>query len=250
LRLQRGEWIPEATGVSAHLRALWVDERGADAGGSDARGECVAVGARGTILRREAGGKWRRDRSGFGDDLHGVWGSGPTDVFAVGRRGTIAHFDGSRWTRRAVGGRAHLFDVWGTGPDHVVVVGGHGLVLRYDGRRWAAEPTPSRATLRGVWGSGKNDVYAVGDGVVLHDAGQGWQIVQDERDISLRRVFGRSAREVYAVGGPGAVLRFDGTTWHRERSGMAGFIRGGVTDAGGRVFIAGAEGAILSKRIQ
>lgn len=39
------------------------------------------------------------DDDGYHDpfDFYGVWGSGPSDVFAVGYQDTILHYDGSSW---------------------------------------------------------------------------------------------------------------------------------------------------------
>ncbi len=48
-----------------------------------------------------------------GNDLHGVWGSGPDDVFAVGDLGTILHYDGHDWDMMPSGTDANLYAVWG-----------------------------------------------------------------------------------------------------------------------------------------
>src|SRR5262245_47950666 len=71
------------------------------------------------------------------DAITDIWGSGPGDVYAVGRDGTIAHSNGA------------YFD-------------------------W--EVQAKLATLRfvGIWGSGPADVYAAAwDGVILHSRGDG-----------------------------------------------------------------------------
>src|SRR2546422_1531974 len=43
---------------------------------------------------------WTAQTSGTSQHLLGVWGSGGTDVFAVGGGGTIVHYDGTSWTDR------------------------------------------------------------------------------------------------------------------------------------------------------
>ncbi|MEE4112828.1 MAG: hypothetical protein V2I40_08435, partial [Desulfobacteraceae bacterium] len=40
---------------------------------------------------------WTNDWAYEVGDLGAVWGSASNDVFAVGKRGIILHFDGSRW---------------------------------------------------------------------------------------------------------------------------------------------------------
>ena len=58
-----------------------------------------------------------RHRRGRGDlGFTGVWGSGPADVWVVGRRGEIVHWDGAAWTRTPSVTGEWLSDVWGAGP--------------------------------------------------------------------------------------------------------------------------------------
>ncbi|MCC6748581.1 MAG: hypothetical protein IT371_13040 [Deltaproteobacteria bacterium] len=94
--------------------------------------------------------------------LRAVWGSGPSDVFAVGDHGTVAHYDGKRWTGLTVGSEA-LHAVWGTGPGNVYVGGEGGRILRYDGKAFTQVAERSRVPrVRGLWGSSPTNVYAVG----------------------------------------------------------------------------------------
>src|SRR5262245_48451313 len=41
---------------------------------------------------------WSRVDLGNANHLASIWGSGPSDVFAVGTNGTIVHYDGAAWT--------------------------------------------------------------------------------------------------------------------------------------------------------
>jgi hypothetical protein len=49
---------------------------------------------------------WREVELGFSlgsDELfHSIWGSSPDDVYAVGRNGLLAHYDGAKWNRLEV----------------------------------------------------------------------------------------------------------------------------------------------------
>ncbi len=64
-------------------------------------------------------------------DLFGVWGSGPSDVWAVGWGGTILRWDGRAWARVSSGATVDLLGVWGSGPSDVWAVGEGGTILRY-----------------------------------------------------------------------------------------------------------------------
>jgi hypothetical protein len=61
-----------------------------------------------------------------------------------------------------------LFGVWGSGPSDVTAVGGDGIagddVLHFDGVAWTASPSGTTQPLRSVWGLGAGALFAVGDG--------------------------------------------------------------------------------------
>ncbi|MBS1150896.1 MAG: hypothetical protein H6Q89_2594, partial [Myxococcaceae bacterium] len=96
------------------------------------------------------------------------------DVWAVGET-AIAHWDGLGWATLADGGPPQgLYGVWGSGPSDVWAVGGAGTVLRYDGGAWAVDGSPG-AGLQGVWGGAADDVWTVGlGGTLKHWDGSGW----------------------------------------------------------------------------
>src|SRR5438309_411554 len=48
--------------------------------------------------------------------LEAVWGTGATDVWAVGEGGTAVHFDGHAWALTDTGTTESLTSVHGTGP--------------------------------------------------------------------------------------------------------------------------------------
>lgn len=43
-----------------------------------------------------------------------IWGPSPTDIYFVGRKGTIVHHNGSSWQKMYSGTDVELLDVWGT----------------------------------------------------------------------------------------------------------------------------------------
>jgi hypothetical protein len=77
-----------------------------------------------------------------------MWGSGPEDIFAVGRR-TIVHYDGLRWRTQENHALSGIFGVAGSGPDDVYAVGSLLTIQRYDGERWRLEHMDKGAGLRG-----------------------------------------------------------------------------------------------------
>ncbi len=96
--------------------------------------------------------------------LDAVWGSGPEDLFAVGNRGLILHYDGDRWVHMDSGCDDGLRAVGGTAGDRVVAVGYGGAVVRYDGERWQPEWIPEAYTLRAVFFTPEGQIVVAGSG--------------------------------------------------------------------------------------
>jgi hypothetical protein len=69
-----------------------------------------------------------------GRDLLDVWAALPTDVFAVGRYGTVLYFDGVSWRKQQAPTTEDLCAVWGSSPTDVFAVG-YGTIVHYDERR-------------------------------------------------------------------------------------------------------------------
>ena len=95
-----------------------------------------------------------------------VWGSSGTDVFAVGDKGTILHYDGDSWDPMNSGTQAELKGVWGSGAGDVFAAGyigssGAGVIVHYDGNSWTPMNCGATGRLTGVWGTSATDVFAL-----------------------------------------------------------------------------------------
>jgi hypothetical protein len=103
--------------------------------------------------------------------------------------------------------------LWGTSPDDVFAVGRDGTILHYDGLRWTVQPTDTTVDLLAVHGRAPNDVYAVGsDLTILHHDGVDWRTVRSGPSSGfsgpLVSVLASAADVVYA-GGPDGLFRLD-----------------------------------------
>ena len=123
-----------------------------------------------------------------------VWGSAADDVYVVGQRGVVLHWNGSVWEELFVfeQGQAaqDLIAVWGTDSEKVAIVGGrnNGILILKDGpdlqNDWRTIDLASNAYagLNGVWMQGSK-IHAAGNfGQILrvdYDSGT------IEQDISL-----------------------------------------------------------------
>jgi hypothetical protein len=176
-----------------------------------------------------------------------VWGSGPSDVWAVGTAGNgdpISHWDGAAWSNVTVSANPRLTSVWGSGPNDVWAVGdnfeGSAVILHYDGNQWSTAPStfPGNGiligSLNGVWGSGPRDVWAVGsfslanDPVaagILHWDGSAWSsAMTGTSGEHFTAVWGSGPADVWVVDSASNFVHWNGTTWSPFMSGRTQII--------------------------
>ena len=178
--------------------------------------------------------------------LWSVWSSSPNDVFAVGERGTIIHFDGHHWTTMATPTDRHLHGIWGSSATNVYAVGQVGTILHYDGTHWQQVYQLSvDVTAVAITGFGPHDIFVVGDeGLILRFDGVDWQRMDSNNKDALYGVWGLDAEHVLAVGDFGTVLRWNGKDWKAFNAGTENFLYSVWGDALDNIFVAGLGGTI------
>jgi hypothetical protein len=174
---------------------------GAGSGGDTGTGGDTGGGA--------MGGTWTEESAPEATSpLTGVWGSGLSDVSAVGYSGTLLHWNGSAWSDLAGVTTANLYGVWGTSNTNAWAVGVgdssgdfNATILQWNGSAWSSvDASAASGGLASIWGSGANDVYAVGDpeaddAAIIHWDGSSWQQVSADRyDLSALRGMGERTR--------------------------------------------------------
>lgn len=185
-------------------------------------GEVVFVANGGTALRWD-GASFTVQETPTTEDLWGVWGASPDDLWAVGGSGfaeseaVIVHWDGSAWTQVELPPLERdsrgLFKVWGTGADDVYAVGHLGLVLHWDGATWTELFVGASNDLVSLWGTGPDHIVIVG---------------------------GRSN---------GSVSFWDGETWTTEILGPIPGLNGVWMRTPGVAHVAGTRGRILKVQV-
>ncbi len=198
-------------------------------------------------------------------DLRAVWGSASTDVFAVGKRGLILHYNGTRW-KPMYGGTVEcgfgykMKDIWGSSATDIYAVGcydahgeqlescreNNGAILHYDGTSWEVLPTGIMSNLTGLWGSSASDIVAVGEGgAVYHFDGNTWTPETSNTTANLTAVWGASGSDLFAVGSNGTILHYNGMAWSPMTSGTTSQLNDVWGLSGTNVFAVGAGGTVL-----
>ncbi len=107
-----------------------------------------------------------------------------------------------------------LLDIWGSGPDDIYIVGRPGVLLHWNGTEWALQSLGTSETLTAVWGTGPTDVFVVGHkGLVYHFNGSGWSQMGSgtSRNRLLRRRGPGNA--IYIAAKRRSLFRLDGGNW-------------------------------------
>ncbi|HEX5060313.1 MAG TPA: hypothetical protein VFV99_13185 [Kofleriaceae bacterium] len=173
-----------------------------------AANDIYAVGADGSTgeanLLHYNGTTWEDQSSRvmpLGKSLSGVWGSGPSDVYATAEA-KLLHYNGTAWSDAGLVTTHKLTKVWGASASDVFVVGEGGAIYHYDGTAWTqmivplATTTPTDDAWSDVNGTGANDVWVVGNRTLLHYDGTSWSPVS--------RLSAGAAEAVWSM--PGAVV--------------------------------------------
>ena len=222
---------PAGTPTSRVLQGVW----------SDGASNAWAVGNLNTILRYN-GTAWTvvsdaNKPIGTTDNYNAVWGVG-SDVWVAGD-GAVLHCKSAASCTVETSSATILHSIWGSSASNVFAVGAGGRILRYNGTSWSPMTSPTGRTLARVTGSGANDVWAVGDSVLVHFDGTQWTNVPMTGDLgrAASRVpsfqqgpaqqgtfqvglWARGPREAYLGGDNGMIVRWDGDEWRQTRDGF------------------------------
>jgi hypothetical protein len=182
-------WAGQSTGLDAGERQTLRGVHVASAGEVYAfGGDPWGAGVGGFLHRWDPPGYWESGATGSATDLRGVFQAAPGVTFAVGSAGTVLVTDGAAWRAMDSGTTANLWSVHGTSAHDLWAVG-DGAILHFDGTAWAAHEHPvPEATLFAVWSFGPDEVYAAWGPRFTSDLGP-------------------------FLSQPGGLLRYDGSQW-------------------------------------
>ncbi len=265
--LQRdgSRWWQLKTGTDADLAAVWESE----AGQVWAVGDGVTLRWDGKSLTRLRGPK-----------LTGVWGSDDDDVWAIGLRPDDSGYGVARWKDGAwqwlelpkVSGDRLLRRLTGSGRRDVWVAGMIGTgedalpsVLQWNGRSWRELPISSEGEVGQTYdlqAFGASDAWVCGERGVAHWDGKRWTphafgtlpgAVADSHE-PCRKLLGRSPGDLYALSEnltarSWRLNHWDGTSWTATRATVPQDGVNAFAASLGKLWVAGARGALLEKEL-
>ena len=194
-------------------------------------------------IRSAETSEWLEPTSGMQGDLHGIWGTGPDNLWGVGPGGRMVHKGPLGWSPQPNFTNIDLNAIWGSAADAIVAVGDKGTILQFAGATWKPAFTtgPVKWTLRDVHGQ-----WIVGDGGILRRVGTQWLPQSVLHSSGLRGVYSLADDLAFAVGDAGKMLTWNGTQWSSEIVGPADGRSLNAVSSDGQVVVAvGDQGTIV-----
>jgi hypothetical protein len=110
--------------------------------------------------------------------FYAIWGSGPTDLYAVG--GGASHSTGNGiWSKpsQKVTGSAPVLGIWGSSATDIYAVagdtGGHTIYHSTGDGDWYSQDSPAAYEMLSIFGIDAQHIYATGANLVAFSAGDG-----------------------------------------------------------------------------
>jgi cysteine-rich repeat protein len=190
--------------------------------------------APGDGCRADCRGRWTAMTTGTFADLYAVWGSSPTNVYAVGNDSTIVHYDGTKWTQVQTSGPIDYSDVWGSGTTDVFAVGyavnsNAGRVDRFNGLSFSSMHLyASNVFVSTIHGQSATDFWVGGANsntntpVLQRYTGGGWPAASSTCTgvtAGFASIWTDASGKAWAVSGNGDLCAFNGvSTWTKAAS--------------------------------
>jgi hypothetical protein len=208
LRFHGGDWETYLA-PTPYVRAVWSDR--------SYEAWALAGGIPDDSLLNFDGKDWSIAHS-VPHRLHGISGSAPDQVWAVGEKGALVRFDGCFADRRA-GSVVDLNKVFGLSDTDVWAAGKSGTVLRRAPTEWETIQLPTQRTFSAIGGTSTDDLWVVGDaGTSFHFDGKSWTNVPSGTSYDLTSIWASGPADVWAGSWEPAhavstFLHWDGEAW-------------------------------------
>lgn len=205
-----------------------------------------AVGKDGEVLQLVSG-TWTSVGGFTNEDLYGVWAASETEVYAVGKKGTLYRYNGGSWSDQSVAAGADnkdIEDAWGDG-NFFYAISEQGRLYRYDRNTGSWLPPDTSCTagdrFEDLWGDSSGNVYlAAQKDVYIYD-GASCTLAATANE-NLLGIYGwAQGGSVFAVGKKGTVLEYDGDTWTETQTVEEDELKDDWVSPAGNAYYAGKK---------
>jgi hypothetical protein len=155
-----------------------------------------------------------------------IWGTSLNNLFFVGRKGSIVHYDGSNWQKLESGTSVNINDIWGsynnqTGKSFILCAAsnvyqlGENKILSINDQNevdFISWNTGRR--VHSVWFENNFKMHASGSGVFFGSSNSEWKEQTDLPLTFTRRIRGNAKNDLFVTGDFGLVAHFNGVEWN------------------------------------
>jgi len=153
-------------------------------------------------------------------------GTAPQDLYWVGPRNLICHWDGAQTTlyEAPMAPRSGLRSLAIAADGTVTAVGDYGMIVRLNNGALSSDSSGFQQTVTGLWGTDSSTIFAATAGNGYHSwDGSVFQPMPRQGSGTPHEIAGLSADHAYACGYDededlGFVDRWDGTAWQQWRA--------------------------------
>jgi len=228
---------------------------GNEAGVQDGGGD-TTVADTGPVDASAAKYPWTKvPTPGKPESLYDIWGTGPSNIYAVGQKGTILRFTGRKsgtqpwWTAISSPTTSDLHGVWGSSRFDVFAMGEKGTIAWFDGTKWTKSSSLFTHNFRAVHGSGHAAVFALGEFGTLAQIQRAttpntWKTTKPGPVQTYLGGWG-GAKNIIIAGTSGTLMRHDGTSWKKMTSPTTEHLWDIWGASSNNVFAVGEKGTIL-----
>jgi hypothetical protein len=183
------------------------------------------------------------------------WGTSSSNMFFVGRAGSIVHYNGASWTKIATGTSLAFNDIYGSGGQILAVCTqdnppGDGI---YNIQGNTATQIPSNPINQieeffSIWFVPNQQYYVVGDGIYQKNSLSDGTWINGPLDIThyaTTKVRGNNINDVVVVGAFGEFLHWNGVRWksYIDQTGLSNGSYTSVAVSGNLVVAVGGNNA-------
>jgi hypothetical protein len=163
-----------------------------------------------------------------------LWGESSSDIFFVGSRGTIVHYNGSEFSRMESGTEVPLNSIYGTSGNNVWVSGYDNflntVLLHYDGKSWRTVYEGDKSsydvknriasTIYGVYTDEPNYVWVIASQGIFrcpyNTKGEGYMIPGiNIWEYAIKTVSGNDHNDMFMADAKSAIWHYNGQDFYR-----------------------------------
>lgn len=148
--------------------------------------------------------------------LRAVWGSATNDVWAVGDKGTIIHWNGDGWKKVDARITTRINAVWGTSQSDIYIVAVSGVnsaLYKYNGSVWVNISNNIGIFATTLWKTEPGKLLIGGTALLEYNGSTFQQVYIPGRSRGVIKIRGNNLNNIFSAGDFGEITHYNGLSW-------------------------------------